>query len=119
MSSFRSTPIYVSEKSAKNFWQDYRVFPDRIELRCWMSLSTFVIPAGDILKVMVRPAFSFHDIFGGKVKLRFWVLKLDWSDLFQHVEVHRRSGLFKYLRLTPDNPEKFLAACKSIIPQKS
>ena len=69
MSSFHDSPIYVSEKSAKNFWQDYRVFPDRVELRCWMLFSRFVIPAEDILDVKVRPRFSFRDVFEGKVRM--------------------------------------------------
>jgi hypothetical protein len=114
MSSFHDSPIYVSEKSAKNFWQDYRVFPDRVELRCWMLFSRFVIPAEDILDVKVRPRFSFRDVFEGKVRMLWWVIKLDWADLCEHVELHRKSGLFKYLRFTPDNPERFVAACKSI-----
>jgi len=79
-----------------------------------MSLSRFVIPAEDILDVNLRQRFSLGDIFGGKVRLRWWALKLDWADLFRHVEIHRKSGLFKYLRFTPDNPERFVAACKSI-----
>jgi hypothetical protein len=55
------------------------------------------------------------DILRGKVKMRWWVLKLDWSDLCEHVEIHRKSGLFKWLRFTPDNPAQFAAACKSIM----
>lgn len=119
MSSFQNLPIYVSEKSAKNFWQDYRVFVDRVELRCWITLSKFVIPAEDILDVNVRQRFSFGDLFGGKISIRCWVLKLDWSDLCEHVEIHRKSGLFKYLRFTPDNPASFVAACKSIMAPKT
>jgi len=80
-----------------------------------MTLSSFVIPAEDILSIEVRGPFSIGDIFGGKVKLRWWVLKLDWSDFFQHVEIHRRSGLFKYLRFTPDNPQNFVATCESLL----
>jgi len=116
MSTFHNFPTYVSERSLKNFWQDYRVFPDRVELRCWMLFRTFVIPAEDILDVEVHPA-SISAMFKGEVKLIWWVLKLDWSDLCEHVRLHRRSGLFKYLRLTPDNPVNFVAACQSIRPK--
>jgi len=107
-------PTYASEKSAKNFWQDYRVYPDRIELRCWIVLKTFVIPAEDILEIKIRPAFSFLDLFRGKVKVLWWVIKLDWADLCEHVEIHRKTGWFKYLRITPDNPTNFVAACRAI-----
>lgn len=112
-------PIYVSEKSAKNLWQDYRVFSDRVELRCWALFSRFVIPADEILGVEVRPPFRIGDIFEGKLKLTWWVLKLDWADLFEHVAIHRKSGLFKRLRFTPDNPAFFVAACNSIRPARS
>jgi|GEM_PF-562053 len=114
MSSFHDTPIYVSERSARNFWQDYRVFPDRVELRCWLLLIRFVILAEDILDVKVRPRFSIGDQFQGRVRIRWWALKLDWSDFFDHVEIHRKWRLFKYIRFTPDNPERFVAAVKSI-----
>ncbi len=114
MSVFGDVPIYVSEKSAKNFWQDYRVFPDRIELRCWIVPKTFVIPAEDILDIEIHPPFSLIDLVRGKIKLNS-ALKLDWSDLCEHVEIHRKTGWFKYLRITPDNPANFVAACRSMI----
>ena len=116
MSSFNDSPIYVSEKSAKNLWQDYRVFPDRIELRCWIVLRTFVIRAEDIADVKVRPPFSLVDLIRGKIKFHMG-LKLDLADLYEHVEIHRRTGLFEYLRITPDNPANFVAACRSLKPQ--
>jgi len=84
-----------------------------------MSLGRFVIPAEDILDLQVLPRFSIGDILRGKVKMRWWVLKLDWSDFCEHVGVHRKSGLFKYLRFMPDNPRHFLAACKSITATRS
>jgi len=89
-----SPPTYVSEKSAENFRQDHRVFPGRIELRCWVVQKTFVIPAEEIVDVEIRPAFSFLDLFSGKIKLNV-ALKLDCSDLcedvdFQVIEDHSR-----------------------------
>jgi hypothetical protein len=117
--SVQSPPIYVSERSTKNLWQSYRVFEDRIELRCWALFSTLVIPAHDILDVQVRGPFGLGDLFRGRVKVSWWVLKLDFSDLCEHVELHRKSGLFKHLRFTPDFPADFAAACDSIrAPQR-
>ena len=106
-------PIYVSKRSAKNFWQDYRVFPDRIELRCWIVLKTFVIRAEDIVDIKIRPGFSFSKM---NIRMSWWALKLDWSDFCEHVEIHRKTGLFKYLRITPDSPVNFVAACRSMRP---
>jgi hypothetical protein len=89
-------------------WQDYSVFPDRVELRCWMGLRTLVILAQDILDVEVLSRAIFS--------LKHWyALKIDWADLFSHVAIHRKSGLFRYIKFTPDNPADFVAACKSIM----
>ena len=115
MPSFNDSPIYVSEKSAKNLWQAYRVFPDRIELRCWIIPKTFVIRAEDIVDININPAFSWSALLQGKLKFKL-AIKLDWSDLCEHVEIHRKTGLFKYLRITPDNPGNFVAACRSLKP---
>jgi hypothetical protein len=121
MSQSDDFPIYVSEKSAKNWWQRYQVFPDRIELRCRYWLKTLVIPAEDIIDVEVRPPFSIRDFSTEKARLKMhrWTLKLDWSDFCEHVEIHRKSGVFKYIRFTPDDPTKFVSACKSIAATKS
>ena len=105
-----SPPIYVSEKSAKNCWQDYRVYPDRIELRCWVVPKTFVIPAEDFVDIKIRSGLSLRD----DVKVSWRVIKLDWSDLCEHVEIQRKTGWFKRLRITPDNPANFVAACRSL-----
>jgi hypothetical protein len=105
-----TVPIYVSEKSAKNMWQDYRVYPDRIQLRCWFLLSTFAIPLDDIVEVRI----SRRGLLGLTC---WWGLKLDWADLFEHVQLHRKTGLFRWLRFTPDNPERFVAACQSVMRQ--
>jgi len=115
MPSFNDSPIYVSEKSAKNLWQDYRVFPDRIELRCWIIPKTFVIRAEDIVDIKINPAFSLSALLQGNVKIKL-AIKLDLSDLYEHVEIHRKTGFFKYLRITPDNPGNFVAACRSLKP---
>jgi hypothetical protein len=89
-------------------WQDYRIFPDRVELRCWVLLRTLVIQAEDIVDVAVESSALFN--------FKHWyAFKIDWADLFSHVEIHRKSGLLKYIKFTPDNPAYFVAACKSIM----
>jgi hypothetical protein len=89
-------------------WQDYRVFPDRVELRSWILLRTLVIPAEDIVDVEVESPGPFNS-------KHWYAVKIDWADFFSHVEIHRKSGLFKHIIFTPDNPAHFVAACKSIM----
>jgi hypothetical protein len=89
-------------------WQDYQVFPDRVELRCWILLRKLVIPAEDIVDVEVES-------WALRSPRHWYALKIDWTDFFSHVEIHRKSGLLKYIKFTPDNPAHFVAACKSIM----
>jgi len=108
-------PLYVSPSSGKSLWQEYRVFSDRIELGAWIVMRTLVIPAGDIVSVDVISGLSISGFVrrGGLAGL--FALKLDWADMFKHVMLRRRSGLFRCLRFTPDNPERFAEACRSIM----
>lgn len=103
-------PIYVSRRTAKSLWQQYRIYPDRLELQSWFLLHTVILPANELLDVEVRPSG-----FGG-FKGMTWGIKLDNSDLCRHVSIRKRSGLFKRMSFSPDDPEKFAALCKSIIP---
>jgi hypothetical protein len=96
-------------------WQDYLVYPEGVELRARLLFRTFVIPAEDILEVKVVPGGFFWGLFHA-AELGFWfALKLDWADMFEHVSLHRKSGHIKYIRFTPDNPARFVAACRSIM----
>jgi hypothetical protein len=74
-----------------------------------------VISADKILDIEVRPP-SVGDLFRGKdFAYSFVTLKLDMADFCRHVAIHRTSGIMKYLRFTPDDPEKFVEVCKSIM----
>ena len=53
------SPLYVSKRSFKNLWQEYRIYPDRIELQCWIALHTLKIPVRDIVDIQIRSPFSF------------------------------------------------------------
>ena len=44
--------------------------------------------------------------------------KLDFSDFYRHVAIHRRTGWVKHLRITPDDPDRFVAVCKSLMERK-
>jgi len=94
--------IYASKRTAKNLWQEYRVYPDRLELQSWFLFHTIVIPAKEILNVEVRSP----GIIGG--------LKLDNCNFCRHVRIQRKAGLFKKIGFTPDEPDKFAAFCDDI-----
>ena len=105
--------VYASKPSWRSLWRQYRIHRNRIELRS--LLGTKVIPADEILDVEVRPPIVIGDIFRGKTLAYCWALKLDMADLCQHVAIRRRAGIMKRLRFAPDDPEKFVEVCKSIM----
>ena len=104
------TPIYISKRTGKGLWQEYRIYPDRLELQAWVLFHTVVIPVREIRSIEVRPSF-----FGGR-KGFTWGVKIDNCDLCRHVLIQRTSGFFKRIAFSPDDPEKFVAVCQSIMP---
>ena len=106
-------PVYVSRRRAASLWQEYRIYPDRLELEAWLLFHTVVIPANEILEMDVRPPAS-----SGR-KGFTWGIKLDLTDLCRHVLVRRKSGFWKRLAFTPANPDEFVRVCKSVLPGAS
>jgi len=72
----------------------------------------------DIVDVEVRPPIVIADLLRGKGFLYSLALKLDLADLFRHVAIHRRTGWMKHIRITPDDPDRFVDVCKSLIERK-
>ena len=108
MSAFEQ-PVYVSCRTPAGLWQEYRIYPDRLELQSWAFFHTVIIPANDILEIEVRPSLS-----GGRKGIT-WGIKLDMTDLCRHVLVRRKSGFWKHIAFTPDNADEFVRVCQSII----
>ena len=71
------------------------------------------------IRVSVRPPVVIGDFFRGKGFGYCWALKLDLADLCRHVALLRRSGTMKRLRFSPDDPEEFVAACKSVVKDET
>ena len=108
-------PIYISPRSWKSLWQEYRIYSDRLELECWVALGTLVIPSDEILEVEIRPPSVFGDLFRGKSLAYSFPLKIDMADMQRHVALTRKSGFMKYLRFTPDDPDRFVELCMTIM----
>jgi hypothetical protein len=97
-------PIYTSKRTGRSLWQEYRIYRDRLELQSWFLFHTIVVPANEIQAVEVRPSGII------------WGVKLDNCNFCRHVLLTKKSGLFKRIGFTPDDPEKFVAVCQSILP---
>ena len=100
-------PIYTSKRMAKNLWQEYRIYRDRLELQSWILFHTIIVAADEIERIEVRPS-----VFSGQKGIT-WGVKIDNCDLCCHVLLTRKTGFFKRIGFSPDDPEKFVEACKS------
>jgi hypothetical protein len=115
----KDTPLYASKRTAKSLWQQYRIYQDRIELESWILLHTVVLPTDEIQAVKVRPS-----VFGGLMGFTWgmkkdfrdlWGIKIDFCDLCPHVLLRKKSGLFNAIGFSPDEPDKFVEICKSVL----
>ena len=101
-------PLYASSATMKSMGNTYLVYPDRIELRCRLPFmwKTFVVSKEDLVAI---------DVFKPPVIRTTWrALKLDLADLKAHVGLQRKTGFFKQLRFTPEDPEAFVAKVKEV-----
>lgn len=112
------TPIYISQPSFKNLWNEYRVYPDRLELKVHIYLRTFVIPLSKVVDISVSGPLALQllkrDTYRGGLPL-----KLDLTDFYNNVALRRSFGLMRQLRFTPDDPEAFVAACRQALEERT
>ena len=102
-------PICVSRRTPAGLWQEYRIYSDRLELQSWAFFHTIVIPTNEILEIEARPS-----LFGGRKGVT-WGIKLDMTDMHRHVLVRRKTGFWKRIAFTPDNPDEFVRVCQSVL----
>lgn len=102
------TPLYKSTSTKKSNGNEYFIYADRIELKCRFPFitKTLIIKKDDIISI---------DTFKPPVfRTSMRALKLDWADLNEHVGINRKSGFFKQLRFTPENPKEFVVKVKEL-----
>jgi hypothetical protein len=104
-------PLYRSKCSAKNFWKEYRIFDDRVELDTFFK--TITVPFDDVEGIEV--ANSYWE--GVRLQLRGgrMGIKLDWADMNPHVVLDKSTGFFRHIAFTPDDPEMFRAALETAL----
>ena len=96
------------------------VFPDRVELTLKIIDETVDIPARDLVSVTLVPG-GIREILLGTLLRRYPLMSLIWALTFdagvirRHILLRTRTGLVRYFRFTPREPDRFEAACNSII----
>src|SRR5579883_2826931 len=95
-------PLYRSECSAKNFWREYRIFDDRVELDTFFK--TIAVPFSEVEGI--EGAHNYSE--GVRLQLRRERgLKLDWADSHPNVVLDKSTGYLRHIAFTPDDPEVF------------
>jgi hypothetical protein len=109
-------PLYASRPCLKSVWQEYRIFPDHLELDLHL-FGTIRVPLEDVTRVSVRPPGVIFDVVRGDYGLKDMLrtLKLGWADLTEHVSVERETGIFRQFRLTPEDPAEFVRQLEAAI----
>jgi hypothetical protein len=102
-------PLHESRRMAKNLWQSYRIFRDRIELRTWFG--RYTIPFDWVESVEISESLMKKLFTRGSLKFRG--VKLDFADLAPHVVVHTNRGLLRSYHFTPDDLHEFVLAAQS------
>ena len=86
-------PEYISKASARSLWQEYQVYPDRLELQFWIFLKTVKIPAEKIVDVkVVSPILKNRE--KQNFLAWFWGLLASLFVSFGPVEEFKRKGAF-------------------------
>ena len=100
---------YTSQSTARSFWQEYRVYADRLEFDTLFGKLT--IPIEQVERVEVRPS-DVAGILHGDLQLRGFrpALELDWANFREHVVLDRKKGRLRRILFTPDDPAKFKSA---------
>jgi hypothetical protein len=100
------TPVYESASTVKSLWQEYRIYPDRVEFDTHFGRMT--VPFDHIEKVEVSES-EVRGLLRGDLHLKGFrpALKLDWANFLEHVVLDKSEGYIHRILLTPDDPEAF------------
>ena len=98
--------IYTSKCTAKNIWQEYRIYDDRLEFDTLFGKMT--IPFEHIERIEVSES-EVRGLLRGDLHLKGFrpALKLDWANFVEHVVVDRDEGWVRRILFTPDDPTMF------------
>ncbi|MDQ7780335.1 MAG: hypothetical protein RDV41_11620 [Planctomycetota bacterium] len=102
-------PVYTSKCSLKNFWQEYRIYADRLEFSTLFGM--IVVPLSHVERVEVSES-DVKGLLKGDLKLKNFraALKLDWANFVEHVVIDKSKGYIRRMLFTPDDPTAFKQA---------
>lgn len=101
------------ERNWKSLSLKYEIWDDRIRIQTLLLFYWFDIPFSNIEKVEIGNPPVVWDIIkkGYIISPRHWfgmrILKNDLADLSLHITIEKKKGIWKQIRITPKDPEKF------------
>ncbi|MEW5980917.1 MAG: hypothetical protein AB1806_00945 [Acidobacteriota bacterium] len=110
MSERFELPVYVAPRTWLTLGQEYRVYPDRVELGTW--LGRLVIPFESLVEIDVRRPVVIADAFRSRSWAYFFALKVDLADFTDHVSIVRTGALLPNVRFNPVDPGLFVRICR-------
>ena len=108
--------IYTSRSTIKSFWQEYRVYADRVEFDT--RFGTMTVPYAHIERVELSES-EVRGLLRGDLHLRNFrpALKLDWANFLEHVVLDKREGCVRRVLFTPDDLVAFKSALEEAVSQ--
>ncbi len=106
--------LYVSKPHRLSWNQEYRVYSDRLELRAKILFCTLRIPIKKILEITVRPRPTAVNFLRHPLET-LWSYNNDRAAFSRHVYLHRK-GWPPRIRFVPDDPDRFVAVCRTLLP---
>jgi hypothetical protein len=108
------TPVYTSPCSARSFWQEYRIYDDRVELGTLVG--PWVVPFDQVEGVEVAEPL-LKALLHLRADMKGWPrqIKLDWADLQEHVALEKSAGLIRKVFFTPADPAAFKNALEEAL----
>lgn len=102
-------PVYVSASTLKSFWQEYRIYGDRLEFDTKFGRMT--IPFENVESVEVLDADT-KALLRGELRLKNFrpALKIDWANFVEHVVLDTKAGRVRRILFTPEDPAAFKKA---------
>lgn len=102
-----------SERNWKSLFLTYEIHTDKLRLQSLLIFYWFEIPYTDIKFVRVGKPLVFLDAIKNKDNVQ--ILKNDLADLFEHLVVQKKTGIWKQIRFTPRNPKEFYLMFKTYL----
>ena len=102
-----------SERNWKSLFLKYEIHTDKLRLQTLLIFYYFEIPYPDIEFVRIGKPIVVLDAIKNKDTTK--ILKNDLADLFEHLVVQRKTGIWKQIRFTPKNPKEFYLMFKRYI----